>query len=159
MRTTNDPTAPQPPEDPYTLTLSERIQHATRRAGIAAGVIAKTLGVHKNTVSSWMNGRTTPRARELAQIAELTGYPLEWLESGAPAQSTITVPSKEAVIAIRNLVDLAKHDLVRIEGEWGMGGTYENLLAARDVDAVTIEAVEVVVAEWERAYAQKEPKA
>lgn len=153
-----DPTASQKPVDPYTLTLSERIQHATRRAGVASGAIAKALGVHKNTVSSWMNGRTSPRRRELAQIAAMTGYPLDWLESGSPEQASIVVPSEEVVRAIRCLVDQSKHDLVRIEGEWGMGGSYENLLAARDGDAKTIEAVEVIVSEWERAYARKESK-
>lgn len=141
----------------YTLTAAERIQHAIRRSGATSGMIAAAIGVHKNTVSSWINGRTAPRARDLALIAELTGYPLEWLETGVTGlDATLVVPAEEAVDAIRRLVEQAEDALVRIEGEWGAGASFEQLLAAGDSEAHVIETVRVLVAEWSRAYTERD---
>lgn len=141
----------------YTLTLAERIQHAIRRSGIPGGTIAEAIGVHKNTVSSWINGRTAPRTRDLALIAEMTGYPLEWLENGdAALAATIVVPSREAVDAIRDLADQATSDLVRVESEWGRGRSYDQLLEAGDADAHVIDTVRVLIAEWNRARTEED---
>jgi transcriptional regulator with XRE-family HTH domain len=75
-----------PTFDVFSLTINERIDLAVartmKRDGISAGDIAERVGVHRNTLSAWRHTEERPRARHLEAIAEVTGYPLGWLEHG-----------------------------------------------------------------------------
>jgi transcriptional regulator with XRE-family HTH domain len=60
--------------------LADRMRKALRGAGITAEDIAADLGVHRATVSRWLNGRgSPPRAIYLKEWAMRTGVPFEWL--------------------------------------------------------------------------------
>ena len=55
---------------------------ALRHADMGAGEMAEYLGVGRNTVSTWINGRITPGKQSLRLWSMRTGVPLEWLETG-----------------------------------------------------------------------------
>jgi transcriptional regulator with XRE-family HTH domain len=64
-------------------TLGWRMQRALAHAGITAGEIADELGVHRGTVSRWLNDRgMPPRAIYLKEWALRTGVPIGWLRHG-----------------------------------------------------------------------------
>jgi transcriptional regulator with XRE-family HTH domain len=58
---------------------ADRMRKALREAGIGVQEMADHLGVARNTVSSWINGRIEPDKRTLLLWASYTGVPYEWL--------------------------------------------------------------------------------
>ena len=68
--------------DRYELRFSERMWLALHRSDIPVQELADRLEVSRNSVSSWINGRTRPRRRDLRAFALATGYPITWLETG-----------------------------------------------------------------------------
>lgn len=62
--------------------LSDRLGKALRVANLSAGAMAEYLGVHRNTVGNYLNGRTGADRRTMRLWALRCGVPLEWLETG-----------------------------------------------------------------------------
>lgn len=62
--------------------LADRLRKSLRVAGIGVQEIAESLGVSRNTVSNWLNGRTAPGRDQLIVWCAYTGAPLQWLEQG-----------------------------------------------------------------------------
>lgn len=61
-----------------------RLRLALEVEDIGVQEMADYLGVERNSVSRWINGRTQPSKQTLRLWAMRTGVPLEWLETGAP---------------------------------------------------------------------------
>jgi transcriptional regulator with XRE-family HTH domain len=59
--------------------LADRLGKALRESGISVNDAAERLGVHRNTVSSWINGRVPPSASAVQAIADATGVSYDWL--------------------------------------------------------------------------------
>ena len=62
--------------------LADRMRKALRHAGVGVQEMAEYLGVGRNTVSTWINGRIRPSTQTLRLWALRCGIPLEWLTSG-----------------------------------------------------------------------------
>lgn len=62
--------------------LADRMRKALRVSGVGAGEIAEYLGVARNTVSTWINGRIVPSTQTLRLWALRTGVPFSWLQTG-----------------------------------------------------------------------------
>ena len=62
--------------------LADRMRKALRVADLGVAEMADYLGVSRNTVSTWINGRITPSLQSRRLWAMRTGVPLEWLETG-----------------------------------------------------------------------------
>lgn len=70
---------------------ADRMRKALRVADIGVQEIADYLGVSRNTVSTWINGRITPSLQTLRLWALRCGVDFEWLaadEIGRPRRST-----------------------------------------------------------------------
>ena len=68
------------------ITLGDRMRMALRHADLGVQDIAERLGVARNTVSTWINGRVEPSRQTLMLWALMTEVSLGWLETGqAPA--------------------------------------------------------------------------
>ena len=63
---------------------ADRMRKALRVAGISVQDIAEYLGVARNTVSTWINGRIDPSIQTVRLWALRTGVPYEWLQTGEP---------------------------------------------------------------------------
>lgn len=62
--------------------LADRLNKALKVAGMSVQEMADYLGVHRNTVSAWINDRTPPDTRTIRLWAMRTGVPFEWLRDG-----------------------------------------------------------------------------
>ena len=62
--------------------MLDRLAKALRVGHKSGAQLARELGVHRNTINNYLNGRTRPDRRTLIAWAMSTGVPLEWLESG-----------------------------------------------------------------------------
>lgn len=71
-----------PPE-----TIGDRMHRALRHAGISVSGMADYLGVHRNTVSTWLNDHVEPDKRTLMLFSQATGVTVEWLETGEDSSS------------------------------------------------------------------------
>lgn len=72
----------------YELDFGERLWLALRRSGVSVQQAADEIEVSRNAVGSWINGRNRPRPRDLRAFARVTGFPVQWLETGmAPEES------------------------------------------------------------------------
>jgi transcriptional regulator with XRE-family HTH domain len=71
------PTGVRPP----TL-LHHRIGIAMEFSGMQVQELAKTMQVHRNTISNWLAARIVPSRTTLITLATLTGVDLDWLENG-----------------------------------------------------------------------------
>jgi transcriptional regulator with XRE-family HTH domain len=60
----------------------DRMRKALRLADMEVNELAGLLGVSRNTVSSWINGRVDPKRASLMAFAHFTDVPYEWLELG-----------------------------------------------------------------------------
>jgi transcriptional regulator with XRE-family HTH domain len=62
--------------------LADRMRKALRTADVGVQEMAEYLGVGRNTVSTWINGRIIPSRQSVRLWALRTGVPFEWLETG-----------------------------------------------------------------------------
>lgn len=62
--------------------VADRMRKALREAGAGVQDIADYMKVSRNTVSSWINGRSRPDVRTLRVWALYCGVPYEWLAKG-----------------------------------------------------------------------------
>jgi len=62
--------------------MSWRIHIARQSVNMSQEGLAKTLGVHRDTISSWETGKTEPSAAHLAALSHETGIPYAWLRFG-----------------------------------------------------------------------------
>lgn len=62
--------------------LADRMRKGLREADISVQEIADYLGVGRNTVSRWINGRIAPSVQTLRLWALRTGVPYAWLRDG-----------------------------------------------------------------------------
>ncbi len=66
----------------FEMDQADRMRKALRVSDVSVQEIADSVGVNRNTVSAWINGRGKPNQRQLAAFALRTGAPIEWLKSG-----------------------------------------------------------------------------
>ena len=62
--------------------VADRMRKALRSSGTGVAEMADYLGVSRNTVGTWINGRITPSTQTLRLWALRTGAPYEWLANG-----------------------------------------------------------------------------
>lgn len=62
--------------------LADRMRKSLRIADLGVAEIAEYLGVSRNTVSTWINGRITPSIQTQRLWAIRTGVPFGWLQTG-----------------------------------------------------------------------------
>jgi transcriptional regulator with XRE-family HTH domain len=68
------------------------MRKALRHAGLSVHEIADYLGVARNTVSTWINGRIEPSTQTLRLWALRCDVPYEWLMSAAPNTGRNVLP-------------------------------------------------------------------
>lgn len=66
--------------------LADRMRKALRTSGVGVQDMADYLGVARNTVSTWINGRIEPSKQSVRLWAMRTGVPYEWLQTGERPQ-------------------------------------------------------------------------
>lgn len=66
----------------FEFDLADRMRKALRVSGWGVQDLAAQIGVSRNTVSSWLNGRSVPSDEQLTVWAAYTRAPLEWLQRG-----------------------------------------------------------------------------
>lgn len=74
----------------FEMDIHDRMRKALRVADVSVQEIADAVGINRNSVSAWLNGRAKPSELQLKKFAMRTGAPLGWLVSGdikAPAPS------------------------------------------------------------------------
>lgn len=62
--------------------LADRMRKALRASDTGVQEIADYLGVVRNTVSNWINGKITPSKQTLRLWALRTGVDFDWLQTG-----------------------------------------------------------------------------
>jgi hypothetical protein len=62
--------------------IHDRLRKSLRFAGLGVGEMAEELGVDRNTVGNYINGRTRISGPALRLWAMRTGVPREWIETG-----------------------------------------------------------------------------
>ena len=62
--------------------LADRLRKALRHSGLGPREMADYLGVARNTVSTWINGRIVPSAPVVRLWAQRTGVDYGWLRDG-----------------------------------------------------------------------------
>lgn len=64
------------------MELNQRIIAARKGAGLTQEALAAATGFSRSAVTQWEDGTIRPRHKTIAKIAEVTGKPVLWLESG-----------------------------------------------------------------------------
>jgi transcriptional regulator with XRE-family HTH domain len=75
---------------------ADRMRKALREANVGVQEMADYLGVARNTVSTWINGRIRPSKQTLRLWSMRCGVPYRWLADGVsvPAESgNLTFPT------------------------------------------------------------------
>jgi len=76
--------------------LADRLARTLRETGIGVSDMAAQLGVSRETVGRWTNGKGVPKRAGLLAWASVTGVDLEWLETGeGPATSSSPDPDPQ----------------------------------------------------------------
>lgn len=85
----------------FEFDLADRLRKSLRVSGVSVGAMARALGVSRNTVSNWINGRGRPHEEQVVVWAGITDAPASWLESGEPPAIDIDggLPVKVALAA------------------------------------------------------------
>lgn len=66
--------------------LADRLTKALREAKMSVNEMALHLGVHRNTVSAWVNGRTPISGPAIRAWAARTNVDYDWIVTGNPAR-------------------------------------------------------------------------
>lgn len=67
--------------------LADRMRKALRTSHVGVQEMADYLGVARNTVSTWINGKIQPSMQTVRLWALRTGVPYVWLKDGRPHES------------------------------------------------------------------------
>jgi transcriptional regulator with XRE-family HTH domain len=78
--------------------VADRMRKGLREAGLEIQEMAEYLGVARNTVSTWINGRIQPSTQTLRLWAMRCGVDYQWLAFGDPE---IHVPAARAITETR----------------------------------------------------------
>lgn len=70
------------------LSLAKRLRASRLLADMEQSDIAAAIGVSRQTVSGWEQGRTEPSATYFVRWASVTGQSLEWLAEGVPVHGS-----------------------------------------------------------------------
>lgn len=62
--------------------MADRLAKSLRVARVSSAEMAEYLEVHRNTVSSWLNGRSAPKRPQLIAWALRTGLAYDWIKDG-----------------------------------------------------------------------------
>lgn len=65
-----------------TFDMHDRLHKSLRVSGLTTRTLGDALGVHRNTISNYLTGRSPIDRRTLIAWAFATGVPVEWLEHG-----------------------------------------------------------------------------
>lgn len=76
----------------FEFDLADRLRKSLRESGVPVQSMAESLGVSRNTVSNWINGRGKPCDDQLKVWSAITDAPYSWLKSGEPPSITIELP-------------------------------------------------------------------
>ena len=68
----------------FEFDLADRLRKSLRVSGVPVHDMADALGVSRNTVGNWINGRSRPSPSQLAVWGAITDCPACWLETGEP---------------------------------------------------------------------------
>ena len=72
----------------FEMDQADRIRKALRVSEVSVNEIAEVVGINRNMISAWINGRAKPNENQLRKIAMRTGAPVEWLKTGSYAGQT-----------------------------------------------------------------------
>ena len=81
-------TGRQPGSAPHAIpdvlldTVADRLKRSLRYAGMNHHEMADYLQCHRNTVGSWVRGKTRMRPVFIRVWADRTGVPAEWISTG-----------------------------------------------------------------------------
>jgi len=95
---------PQDWYGPESATFGDRLAAAREAQGLSQTQLAKSLGVRANTLKSWEEDRSEPRANRLSMMAGLLNVSLMWLINGegdgldAPQEDLHEVPADIATL-------------------------------------------------------------
>jgi phage repressor protein C with HTH and peptisase S24 domain len=81
------------------MTTAERILFAARKLRGGQGELAQRIGVHRNTVTNWVKGRSAPDTSQVSDISKLTQTPMEWLINGTGSPDLAPDQAFEAAFA------------------------------------------------------------
>lgn len=81
---------------------ADRMRKALRTSGVGVQDMADYLGVARNTVSTWINGRIQPSTQTLRLWALRTGVPYEWLQHGTSPEPSTTARNSPKFNTERN---------------------------------------------------------
>jgi len=70
-----------------------RLKLARQRRQLTAAALARELAVSARSVSDFEHGRRAPTAAELAELARVLGFPVEFFTAAEPAELTEDVVS------------------------------------------------------------------
>ena len=62
--------------------VADRMGKAMHASGVTLGEMALYLGCHRNTVTNYLRSRSKPSRATLIAWADITRFPLDWLETG-----------------------------------------------------------------------------
>jgi transcriptional regulator with XRE-family HTH domain len=92
--------------------IAERLKEARKLAGVSQGHVAKTLGLHRPSVSEIEAGNRRVSAHELSRLAEIYDVSIAWLLGEAP--DTLDARDPRLELAARELTKLKPDDLDRL---------------------------------------------
>ena len=72
------------------FTLGERIRKVREDMGLDQKEFAGRVEVHRRSIVNWEGGRTTPRLKDLADVAKVGGVSLAWLAGEVYPEARVT---------------------------------------------------------------------
>jgi transcriptional regulator with XRE-family HTH domain len=92
--------------------IAERLKEARKLAGLSQSHVAKTLGLHRPSVTEMESGNRRVSADELARLAEIYDVSVAWLLGETP--ETLDAQDPRLELAARELSKLKPDDLERL---------------------------------------------
>ena len=83
------------------LTLGWRLRLSLEHAGMKHHMMAKLLGVSRQTMTNWMTDEIRPKDQVLREWARITGVSLAWLAPGVPTEEEMRAEMAAAAAAER----------------------------------------------------------
>ena len=116
---------------PDRATFGDRVAGAREAARLNQAELARMLGVRKDTVQSWEEDRSEPRANKLSSMAGVLNVSIMWLLTGEGDGMT-TPPNEGVAVDLKGVLA----ELQRLRGDLASAEARAGALEARLVQIV-----------------------
>lgn len=101
-------------EDSSSNAISQRLSQALRNSALSGPALADRIGVHRNTLHSWLVGEVAPRADKLLEACNHLEVDASWVLTGQPSFASLSPQLRLFTETLQSIPEAAQPFLISV---------------------------------------------